>query len=132
MTRRLTSRQLRLRNASTETSKFFQVERKERYAIVRLNKPPVNTFNLDKFAQLNEQLDEFESDLSLNGVILTSVKKSLFLIKLKFKYRKHFCTKPLLKSNILLFFKRKTKVENDRTFFGMQYGSNERLKIKKK
>jgi hypothetical protein len=54
-------------------SQYFQVERQKRYAILKLNKPPVNSFNLDMFIQLSEQLNEFERDETLNGVILTSV-----------------------------------------------------------
>jgi enoyl-CoA hydratase/carnithine racemase len=62
-------------------SKYFEVERKKRYAILKLNKPPVNSFSLEKFTQLNNQLNEFEQDQTLNGIILTSV----FLVYLKIK-----------------------------------------------
>lgn len=70
-----TSRYLKqcIHKQTRNASQYFQVERQKRYAILKLDKPPVNSFNLDMFIQLNEQLNAFERDETLNGVILTSV-----------------------------------------------------------
>lgn len=67
-------------STNQQSTKCFDIERKEgqNYAILKLNKPPVNSFNLETFVELNEQLNKFELDKTLNGVILTSSVPNLF------------------------------------------------------
>lgn len=56
------------------SSEVFLVDYKEKdYAILKLNKPPVNSLNLETLNKLNIQLDHFENDPKLKGIILTSV-----------------------------------------------------------
>jgi hypothetical protein len=54
-------------------SKYFEVKPKKRNPIVKLNKPPVDSFSLEIFTQLNNQLNEFDQDQILSSIILTSV-----------------------------------------------------------
>ena len=63
---------------------YFMVEpakETNEYVTLKLNKPPVNTFNLEMFELINKQLEEFEINESLKGVILTSVNKSKLTMK---------------------------------------------------
>ena len=43
------------------------------YAILKLNRAPVNSLNLEFLTALNIQLDKLEENKSIDGVILTSV-----------------------------------------------------------
>ena len=56
------------RNASN-----FIVEKANDYAILKFNKPPVNSLNLDALKELKDQFEAFEIDSSVKGVVLTSV-----------------------------------------------------------
>lgn len=48
-------------------------ERKDKgYAVLRMNKPPVNSMSLELLTELNIQLDKLENDKDISGVILTS------------------------------------------------------------
>ncbi|CAF0705140.1 unnamed protein product [Brachionus calyciflorus] len=67
-----------LRPLSTRTDLFNVENKSEEYAIFRLNKPPVNSLNLEYLNLLNNQLDEFERNPKLKGIILTSDVKSTF------------------------------------------------------
>jgi hypothetical protein len=61
-------------------SNFFDIEEKpERgYAIFRLNKAPVNSFNLEYLTALNIQLEKFEKSKDINGIIITSSLPNIF------------------------------------------------------
>ena len=63
-----------------EASNFFDIEEKpERgYAIFRLNKAPVNSFNLEYLTALNIQLEKFEKSKDINGIIVTSSLPNIF------------------------------------------------------
>ena len=54
---------------------YFQltISQTKEYAILKLNKPPVNSFNLPALNELNNLLDQVEHNPDLKGVILTSV-----------------------------------------------------------
>jgi 3,2-trans-enoyl-CoA isomerase len=62
------------------TGNFFEIEEKpERgYAIFRLNKAPVNSFNLEYLTALNIQLEKFEKSKNINGIIVTSSLPNIF------------------------------------------------------
>ena len=49
------------------------VETKNDYAILKFNKPPVNSLNLETLSLITKQFDSFEKDPKIKGVILTSV-----------------------------------------------------------
>lgn len=59
---------------------LFYVEEKTDlgYAIFRLNKRPVNSLNLEFLTALNIQLDKFEQNKRINGIILTSNVSNIF------------------------------------------------------
>ncbi len=46
--------------------------------VLKLNRFPVNTFNLEFLNQLNKQLDEIENSNEIQGVILTSSLPNIF------------------------------------------------------
>jgi hypothetical protein len=57
---------------------FVEHVKDKSYAILRLNRAPVNSLNLDFLTQLNIQLDKFEQSNDINGVILTSQIANIF------------------------------------------------------
>lgn len=58
---------------------WINVERKQRYAILTLQREPVNTMNLKFWELLTAALDDLEADPSIDGVILTSgLKRDVF------------------------------------------------------
>jgi 3,2-trans-enoyl-CoA isomerase len=56
----------------------FFIETKSNYAILSLNRAPVNSLNLDFLTSLNIQLDKLEENKSIDGVILTSNIPNIF------------------------------------------------------
>jgi hypothetical protein len=52
------------------------IEHKNNYAILKLNRAPVNSLNLEFLTSFGIQLDKLEESKEINGIILTSV--SLF------------------------------------------------------
>lgn len=54
-------------------------ERKDKgYAIVKMNKSPVNSLSLEFLTELNINLDKLEQNNDINGVILTSNLSTVF------------------------------------------------------
>jgi len=79
--RPITTSQIK-RQQSTETAsqELFYIEdfREEGYVVLRLNKAPVNSLNLEFLTALNIQLEKFENAKDLKGVIVTSNVKNIF------------------------------------------------------
>lgn len=73
-----------LTQATTSSGKpnqpFFYVEdRKDKgYSILKLNRAPVNSLSLEFLTELNIQLEKFEQNKDINGVILTSNLSNIF------------------------------------------------------
>jgi Delta3-Delta2-enoyl-CoA isomerase len=65
---------------TTTTKEFFQIDynQSERYAIWKLNKPPVNSLSLDFVQALIKQINEFNSQPNIDGIIITSNLKNIF------------------------------------------------------
>lgn len=55
---------------------LVDVDDKTGYALVSLNRAPVNSFNLDLLQALSKALDEVEKNKS-KGLILTSVRRNI-------------------------------------------------------
>ena len=57
------------------SNKYFQIEpsQNKEYVTLKLNKQPVNSFDLLALNELNNSLDKIEQNESLKGVILSSV-----------------------------------------------------------
>ena len=73
------------------SSGVFQLDNvNENYAILKLNKPPVNSLNLEAVNELNSKLDELEANVALKGVILTSVLTILTKIASPFSWTLSF------------------------------------------
>lgn len=49
------------------------IEQKKDYAILKLNRAPVNSLNLEFLTSFGIQLDKLEESKDINGIILTSV-----------------------------------------------------------
>ena len=60
---------------NNNNNNYFQltISQTKEYAILKLNQPPVNSFNLPALNELNNLLDQVEHNPDLKGVILTSV-----------------------------------------------------------
>lgn len=78
---------------------YFQIEssQNKEYVTLKLNKQPVNSFDLLALNELNKSLDKIEQDESLKGVILSSVGFSshsliisLILIIILIEFKKCF------------------------------------------
>lgn len=67
---------------------YFQIEpsQNKEYVTLKLNKQPVNSFDLLALNELNNSLDKIEQDESLKGVILSSVSffRSLIIFHYSF------------------------------------------------
>lgn len=66
---------MNLRNSSNSNGQplVYVEERKDKgYAVLRMNKPPVNSLSLEFLTELNIQLEKLEQNKDINGVILTS------------------------------------------------------------
>lgn len=59
-------------------SDFIIYEKQENIGIIKLNRPPVNTYNHDVVKALGEAIDEIRFDDGVNVAILTSNVKGLF------------------------------------------------------
>ena len=59
---------------STNTSgdQSFLVEEQKGYAILKLNRPPINSLNSKFLTDLTHQIEKFEQNSEINGVILAS------------------------------------------------------------
>ncbi|RMZ93199.1 enoyl- delta isomerase mitochondrial [Brachionus plicatilis] len=66
-------------DANASKINFYVDENKEKgYAILKLNKGPVNSLNLEFLTELNIQLEKFEESKEIKGVILTSSIPNIF------------------------------------------------------
>ena len=54
-------------------SSLVKVEKQGNFAILELNREPVNSFSLDFFQEINAELDKVETDQDCKGLIVTSV-----------------------------------------------------------
>lgn len=62
-----------------DSATWINVERKQRYAILTLQREPVNTMNLKFWELLTAALDDLEADPSMDGLIITSgLKRDVF------------------------------------------------------
>lgn len=59
-------------------SNWFPVSRENGVAVIRMNKPPVNTFNKQAFVDLQDTIKELENDRNTGGLILTSSCNNVF------------------------------------------------------
>lgn len=58
---------------------WIHVVKKQRYAIITLQREPVNTMNLQFWEQLTSILDDLEADRTMDGIIFTSgLKRDVF------------------------------------------------------
>jgi hypothetical protein len=62
-----------LSNANNSDPFLVETKNNYNYAILKFNKPPVNSLNLETLSLVNKQFDSFEKDTKVKGVILTSV-----------------------------------------------------------
>ena len=51
---------------------YLRIDYRDSYAIVTLNREPVNTMNLSMWEQLSQTLDKLEADSKMRGVIFQS------------------------------------------------------------
>ncbi|KAF0699552.1 Aste57867_9889 [Aphanomyces stellatus] len=54
------------------------VEKREGYAVMRMNRPPVNSLNLELLQSLDATLASLETDKSIKGVVLASSNPKIF------------------------------------------------------
>ena len=65
--------------SSHKEKDWIHVERRERYAVLALQREPVNTMNLRFWELLTEALDNLEADSAIDGIIITSgLKRDVF------------------------------------------------------
>lgn len=57
---------------------YFEEFKDKGYGVMKLNRPPVNSLNLEFLTELNIQLDKIEQNKDINGVILTSTSPNVF------------------------------------------------------
>ncbi|ETW07808.1 hypothetical protein H310_02237 [Aphanomyces invadans] len=65
-------------SAIPSANPLVNVERREGFAIVRLNRPPVNSLNLEMFQALDKTVEELEKDKTIKGMILASANPKIF------------------------------------------------------
>jgi Delta3-Delta2-enoyl-CoA isomerase len=68
-------------NSTQQPADLFNIDESNKdqgYAILKLNKAPVNSLNLEFLTALNIQLDKFEQSKNFEGVILTSDLNNIF------------------------------------------------------
>ncbi|WAQ96528.1 ECI1-like protein [Mya arenaria] len=57
---------------------LVDMDSKSGVAVVKLNRPPVNSFNLEFMTEINLLLEKLETDRSCRGLILTSSNSKIF------------------------------------------------------
>lgn len=72
------SRQLLSTRCRSFSSSWVEVSREDKYAVVRLNRPPVNSLNTELIRQLTQTIKSLEQDPSCRGFILGSTSKKVF------------------------------------------------------
>jgi len=80
VTRPITTSTYLLQSNSSSNQDLFHVEdrRDQGFVILKLNKAPVNSLNLEYLTALNIQLDKIEQATDIKGVILTSNIPNIF------------------------------------------------------
>eukprot|EP00644_Phytophthora_capsici_P013466 jgi/Phyca11/548597/estExt2_Genewise1Plus.C_PHYCAscaffold_290262 len=63
---------------SLSSEPLVLVEKKEKYAVVRLNRPPVNSLNTALIQELDATIKKLEDDKSVRGFILASSNQKVF------------------------------------------------------
>lgn len=58
--------------ASSQPMVFVEEQKEKGYAVLKLNRAPVNSMSLELLTELNIQLDKLEQNRDINGVVLTS------------------------------------------------------------
>ncbi len=61
------------------------LEREEAVAIVKLNRPPVNSLNVKAYTELYDAFDELEKDDSVRAIVLTAAGEKAFAAGLDVK-----------------------------------------------
>ncbi|CAH0488736.1 unnamed protein product [Peronospora farinosa] len=66
------------RTFTSSSEQLVLVEKKDKYAIVRLNRPPVNSLNTTLIQELDATITKLEDDKSVRGLILASSNQKVF------------------------------------------------------
>ncbi|RQM18614.1 hypothetical protein DD237_001538 [Peronospora effusa] len=66
------------RTFASSSEQLVLVEKKDKYAIVRLNRPPVNSLNTTLIQELDATITKLEDDKSVRGLILASSNQKVF------------------------------------------------------
>ncbi|CAI5713491.1 unnamed protein product [Hyaloperonospora brassicae] len=69
---------LTLRTFASLADPLVLVEKRDTYAVVRLNRPPVNSLNTALIQELDTTIQELEADKSVRGLILASSTAKVF------------------------------------------------------
>jgi enoyl-CoA hydratase len=64
---------------------YLTIEKEEGVAVVKLNRPPVNSLNVDAYRELYNAFDELDKDSSVNAVVFTAVGEKVFTAGLDVK-----------------------------------------------
>lgn len=77
---KISTSHINMQQNASKTDNFFHIEdqREKGFVILKLNKAPVNSLNLEFLTALNIQLDKIESAKDIKGVILTSNLANIF------------------------------------------------------
>ncbi|TMW65121.1 hypothetical protein Poli38472_009288 [Pythium oligandrum] len=67
-----------LRAFSSAEQPMVLVEKLDKYAIVRLNRPPVNSLNMELIQAFDKTIADLEKDKSIRGMILASSNQRVF------------------------------------------------------
>lgn len=74
----LTAKRALLSTAAGSEQPLVLVEKVDNYAIVRMNRPPVNSLSLELLQALDNSIKEVEADKSVRGMILASSNQRVF------------------------------------------------------
>ncbi|KAG4046309.1 hypothetical protein PC123_g18314 [Phytophthora cactorum] len=69
---------LAMRTFSSSGDPLVLVEKKDKYAVVRMNRPPVNSLNTALIRELDAIIKKLEDDKSVRGIILASSNQKVF------------------------------------------------------
>lgn len=78
--RNISKTPIAFQSETNKTPELFHIEdcRDKGYVILKMNKAPVNSLNLEFLTALNIQLDKIEQSADIKGVILTSQMPTIF------------------------------------------------------
>ncbi|KAL4154743.1 hypothetical protein PRNP1_006859 [Phytophthora ramorum] len=77
-TAKLRAPRLATRALSSAAEPLVLVEKKEKYAVVRMNRPPVNSLNTALLQELDATIKKLEDDKGVRGIILASSSQKVF------------------------------------------------------